>query len=171
MAQEGVPMQMSENERRQIIGMVGRWAEETEMVGLRAGIRLKGEGKLIATRAGVKSLGLVRVVYCDALPVPSNNALYQLGRQLGVFADTHIGLTIGHAVFLKRGPELRDNGILAHELMHVAQVERLGGLWGVRHHLLRPGGGEELLRLPSGDRSTQVRKALLRANQQLITAR
>jgi hypothetical protein len=130
MAQEGVPMQMSENERRQIIGMVGRWAEETEMVGLRAGIRLKGEGKLIATRAGVKSLGLVRVVYCDALPVPSNNALYQLGRQLGVFADTHIGLTIGHAVFLKRGPELRDNGILAHELMHVAQVERLGGLWG-----------------------------------------
>jgi hypothetical protein len=61
--------------------------------------------------------------------VPSNNALYQLGRQLGVFADTHIGLTIGHAIFLKRGPELRDHGILAHELMHVAQVERLGGLW------------------------------------------
>jgi hypothetical protein len=46
---------------------------------------------------------------------------------MGLGEDNVTGLTLGYAIFVRRGHE-RDPRLLSHELRHVAQYEAAGGI-------------------------------------------
>jgi hypothetical protein len=96
------------------------------------------EEELASARAiGVQAPERVRVAIREQFPLPDDarlvSAASDLGLPIGTAAET--GRTQGYAILLK--PSVADSrAALAHELAHVAQCERLGGLRPYVHRYL-----------------------------------
>lgn len=101
------------------------WVEDVEAITLPVGRKLSDAEIVLANSLSVKNPERIRVLVTSDFPVPSNENLYTALQNHGfVFADS-AGMTLGHAVFLK--PEYEDDiQLLAHEFVHVAQVEEHG---------------------------------------------
>jgi hypothetical protein len=103
------------------------FAEEQEAL-----IRDKGEplseyGLLDARRAGVKSPQLVRIMKVAILPKPGNDNAVFVAQQIGLYQAHSPALTFGYSICI-REDLWSDRRTLVHELVHVAQYERLGGI-------------------------------------------
>ncbi|MFN0125697.1 MAG: signal peptidase II [Verrucomicrobiales bacterium] len=70
----------------------------------------------------------------SSLPLPGPRWLLRLASCLGFPATETIGLCLGHSIFLH--PDWNHPTVLAHELVHTAQCERLGGLRPFLHRYL-----------------------------------
>lgn len=103
------------------------WAEEEARRGLLHGQALDAGGIDLARRVGVRHPEQIRVIAVDAFPLPADPELRQAGIQTGLLAADGLGLTLGHAVFLRRGHETQAR-LLRHEFRHVQQCERFGSL-------------------------------------------
>lgn len=89
----------------------------------------------LARRMGVRRPEKVRVVVLASFPLPNEPRLAQEVRTLGLGSDDAGGFGMGYVVLLK--PRLQsERWLLAHELVHVAQRERLGAQAFVRRYLL-----------------------------------
>lgn len=102
------------------------WGYETEAQGLKVGIPLDQEGLLLARDIGIESPEKVRIVYVDEVPFPYDNfALKVLGESVGFIGDniTNEAQAFGYSIYVRRDYEL-DRPRLAHELVHVLQIER-----------------------------------------------
>lgn len=104
------------------------WAEAEARRAAREGEPLACEGLALASRAGVGETARIRILVVDELPRPDDPALSDAVREAGFFPPETIGLTLGHAVFLRGGHVSRR--ALSHELRHVAQYEKAGGIAG-----------------------------------------
>jgi hypothetical protein len=83
--------------------------------------------RALARSVGVSDPARVRIVVVDHVPFPDEPMLKAAAESLG-FTQTNItGLTLGHAIFVRRGRD-RDPLLLSHELRHVAQYEAEGGI-------------------------------------------
>jgi hypothetical protein len=103
------------------------FAEEQEAHILKHGESLTEFGLADARRAGVKSPERVRILKVDFLPRPENeDAMFVAGR-IGLYQPHSTALTFGYAICLRRDFG-NDRQLLVHELVHVAQYERLGGV-------------------------------------------
>lgn len=102
------------------------WAEEESARALRRGDPLSREESDLALRAGVQSPERVRIRRVEALPEPENVMLRAAGRAAGLLDPGMIGLTLGYAVFVRRGHDSRRT--LSHEFRHVRQCEEAGGI-------------------------------------------
>jgi hypothetical protein len=69
----------------------------------------------------------VRVLLVRQVPVPEHPALIGACAALGFLGPSTIGLTVFRGLYLRAGHE-RDRVLMAHELRHVAQYERHGGV-------------------------------------------
>jgi hypothetical protein len=83
----------------------------------------------VARRAGVREPRKVRIVVVDEIPLPEDPALKGAALSVGLSQSDAAGMTLGHAVFLRRGYE-NDLRVTSHELRHVAQYEACGGISG-----------------------------------------
>jgi hypothetical protein len=102
------------------------WAHKTEANGLEIGAPLEERQLLLATDIGIKHPEKVRIVYVDEVPFPYENfALKVLGEALGFIGENIINnaQVFGYSIYVRKGFEL-DRPILAHELVHVLQIER-----------------------------------------------
>ncbi len=111
------------------------WAEAQERGARRAGRALSPAERVLAAHAGVAEPERVRVLLVDELPRPGDALLREAGREAGLFGAGTIGLTLGHAIFIRR--EHLTRRALSHELHHVAQYERNGGIAGFLPTYLR----------------------------------
>lgn len=111
----------------QIAPRVIQWAEVQSGQALRAGVALTPAQVALARRVGVKEPQRVRIVVVDEIPLPDEPALKAASAQVGLSQSSAAGLTLGHAVLLRRGFE-NDARLLSHELRHVAQYEAKGGI-------------------------------------------
>jgi hypothetical protein len=102
------------------------WAERESDRGLREGAPLAGDRQDLAARAGVVRPERVRVLLVEALPQPEEPAIREAGKQAGLLAPGMIGLTLGYAIFIRRGSDSRRT--ISHELRHVRQYEAAGGI-------------------------------------------
>src|ERR1700751_1795224 len=93
---------------------------------LERGQRLPPENKKDAEAIGIRRVDDVRIAVWDRIPLPSDPGLQQLALQTGLITDRTAGMTFGHGIALKNGPY--DRRLIAHELGHVMQYERLGGI-------------------------------------------
>ena len=102
------------------------WVRRQERRGLAAGVSLSNQARADARALGVREPDRVRVVCVKRMPMPNGPGVGRLARWAGVLVPEAAGLCLGHAVFV-RAPFWGWRELLAHELAHVAQYERVGG--------------------------------------------
>jgi hypothetical protein len=67
-----------------------------------------------------------RVIALDNMPLPGDPGLSQLATETGLITDRTSGMSFGHGILLKNGAV--DRRLVLHELVHVMQYERFGGI-------------------------------------------
>lgn len=102
------------------------WVTEMERAILERGQPLLPENRKDAELIGIKRVDDVRVIVLHSIPLPGDPGLRQLASQTGLITERTIGMTFGHGVVLKNGAY--DRRLIAHELTHILQYERLGGI-------------------------------------------
>jgi hypothetical protein len=109
----------------------------TEADVLATGRPLTADELAIAASLGVRAPERVRVAVRDSFPMPSDPRVAQASAELGLIFGSaeEAGRTQGYAILVKPGfaQSLR---VLSHELVHVAQYERLGGIAPYAHQYL-----------------------------------
>ena len=106
--------------------------ESTEADTLARGRPLDSNEIVLARNVGVAAPERVRVIEETSLPGHEQPALAALIRLLGERNPRRWGLTAGYGIVFKSHPPKH---LLAHELRHVAQYERLGLTGFVRRYL------------------------------------
>lgn len=102
------------------------WAYETDRKGLEMGTPLNEKELLLAAEIGIKHPEKVRIVYVDEVPFPYENvALKVFGEAVGLVGEGIINnaQVFGYSIYARKGFVL-NRPKLAHELVHVLQVER-----------------------------------------------
>lgn len=103
------------------------WAEREEANAMEHGRPLTPRMRALARLVGVAEPARVRVMVVDHVPLPDEPMLRAAADSLGFTQMNITGLTLGHAIFVRRGRD-RDPRLLSHELRHVAQYEAEGGI-------------------------------------------
>jgi hypothetical protein len=104
-----------------------QWAAQQEAFVLKHGVPLTRDQIADAERAGVQDAGRVRVLVVDRIPLPENPELANAARAAQIITDASRAVAVGHAIVM-RADSWRDRELLLHQLVHVAQCERSGGL-------------------------------------------
>ena len=110
---------------------------DTEAEILASGRPLTGDELALARELGVKTPERVRVAVRERFPMPADRRFVEAAADLGLIFGTEaeVGRTQGHAILLKP-TAAKSRQLLAHELVHVAQYERLGGIEAFAHEYL-----------------------------------
>ncbi|HEY2138987.1 MAG TPA: hypothetical protein VGH00_02835 [Chthoniobacterales bacterium] len=119
------------------------WAKNQEAYVLQHGVALAGDQIADAERAGVKDPGRVRVLVVDRIALPEEKELADAARRAQIITDSSRAVTIGYGIVV-RADSWQDRELLLHQLVHVAQCERSGGLEPfVREYLLDRRGSRD----------------------------
>jgi len=111
------------------------WYTAVEAELLRVGRPLTVTEAELAGRLGVRQPDKVRVVVLDRFPMPADPEVLAEARRHGLGSRAEGGRTQGYAIMLKPGLA-EDPQVIAHELVHVAQHDRLGRAAFLRRYLL-----------------------------------
>jgi len=103
------------------------WAESQSVTALAQGRALTPAQVALARSVGVGHAETVRIMVVDRFPLPDDELVRAAALRIGLDKPTIAGLTLGHAVMVRRGFE-NDARLLSHELRHVAQYEAAGGI-------------------------------------------
>ncbi|HWH40236.1 MAG TPA: hypothetical protein VNU21_10390 [Usitatibacter sp.] len=103
------------------------WAEGQSTTVLAHGRALTPAQVALARSVGVGHAETVRILVVDQFPLPDDELVRAAALRIGLAKPTIAGLTLGHAVMVRRGFE-NDARLLSHELRHVAQYEAAGGI-------------------------------------------
>lgn len=102
------------------------WAKGIEAEGQRRGTPLAAKQLELATQIGIEHPEMVRLVYVDEVPFPvDDDDMRKMGESLGFIGPniTNNAQAFGYTIWVRNGFTL-DRPSLAHELVHVAQIER-----------------------------------------------
>ena len=103
-----------------------QWVTEMEKAILERGQALLPQSRKDAEAIGIRRIDDVRIAVFRAIPLPNDPGLRQLAQETGLISDSTAGMTFGHGIALKNGAF--DRRLIAHELSHVMQYERSGGI-------------------------------------------
>ena len=118
-----------------LLPLAYQWCKAQEEYVLASGASLGGQQMDDARATGVENCSRVRVLVVDRIALPESRPLAEAARRAQVVTETSRGVAIGHAIMI-RADCWGDRELLVHNLVHVAQCERAGGLerW-VREYL------------------------------------
>jgi hypothetical protein len=109
----------------QLLPVVLEWYTRTEQQLLSQGRSLTQAEQQRASELGVADPGKVRVVVLQSFPLPEHEIVRQEAIKHGFGSPDEGGRTHGYLILLK--PEQQNNSVvLSHELVHVAQLDRMG---------------------------------------------
>ena len=103
------------------------WAKAQETFILQHGVPLTAEQTAEAERAGVQDPARVRILVVDRIPLPETKELADAARKAQIITDASRGVAIGYGIII-RADSWKNRELLLHQLVHVAQCERSGGL-------------------------------------------
>jgi hypothetical protein len=103
------------------------WAKQREAFVLAHGNPLGPTQAWDAHLAGVRDCARVRVLVVDRIPLPDDPALAEYSKRIGVITEETRCVGFGHALIV-RGDAWNDRELIVHNLVHIAQCERSGGL-------------------------------------------
>jgi hypothetical protein len=103
------------------------WAKTQEDFILKHGIPLAPAQIADALRGGVRDPSRVRVLVVDRISLPDDEELAEAARRAQIITDASRGVAIGHGIII-RANCWKNRELLLHQLVHVAQCERSGGL-------------------------------------------
>ncbi len=104
-----------------------QWAQAQEAYVLKLGVKLTARQRADAEQAGVQEPDQVRILVVDRIPMPEDKELADAARQAQIITDASRAVAIGYAVII-RADSWQNRELLLHQLVHVAQCERSGGL-------------------------------------------
>jgi hypothetical protein len=110
-----------------LLPLAADWATEQQRRILRDGVPLSKEEIADAKAVGVREPERVRLLQVDAIPAPEHPTLRAACETINFLTAAPRGLTFQYGIFV-RSDCWRDRHLLAHELAHTAQYERLGGI-------------------------------------------
>jgi len=102
------------------------WALLQRWRALRRGSPLSADQLRIAAAAGVAHPERIRLWVMPRVPIPGGEWSDRVAARLGLPGSNVDGLTLGHAIFIRRG--VVSPLLLAHECRHVHQCEIAGSL-------------------------------------------
>jgi len=103
---------------------MARWAHEQERRILREGLPLSSEAIMFARELGIARPEEVRVLVTEPIPLPAPPWCVRLSKKFSLPVFSPGGMALGRGVFLAKGQW----GSLRHELVHVWQYEKSGGM-------------------------------------------
>ena len=112
------------------------WVHHRQATILREGIALTHEQRDLARVLGVTAVERVRVMSASVVPMPMPDFARRVAESAGWISPHIVGMTLGHGIVL-HDDCCGDQQLLAHELTHVHQYERLGGIAPFLRHYLR----------------------------------
>src|ERR1700736_3272501 len=107
--------------------LASEWAKTQEAYILEHGVPLAKNQIADARRAGVTDPDRVRVLVVDRIPRPGDKELADAARHAQIITDASRAVAIGHGIVI-RADSWQNRELLLHQLVHVAQCERSGGL-------------------------------------------
>jgi hypothetical protein len=110
-----------------LLSLAVEWATEQEQRVLCEGVPLSEEEIADARAVGVKDPERVRLLQVDAVPTPTHPFLRAAYDAVNFRTPAPRGLALQYGISI-RSDHWRDRSLIAHELAHTAQYERLGGL-------------------------------------------
>ena len=103
------------------------YAEEQEAIILRDGVPLTDEQGHDAELAGVKDPKRVRILKVDTIPTPTQPLLAKANEYVGMINPRSTTVTYGFGICIRQD-FWNQRAVVFHELVHVSQYERLGGI-------------------------------------------
>lgn len=110
-----------------LLPLAARWAEALEERILREGVPLAAEEMEDARALGVREPARVRLLCLARVPAPDDPLLRAAAAAVEFLTPATRGLALRYGIFL-RADCWRERGLIAHELAHTEQYERLGGI-------------------------------------------
>lgn len=111
----------------QLLPLAIAWAGQQENYILQNGVQLTPSQLSDARLIPVVNPEKVRLLKVNRIPLPGEVSLKSAAQIMGLITTNTIGLTLRYGVFI-REDFWNDRKIAVHELVHVAQYERLGGI-------------------------------------------
>ncbi|MGA2092991.1 MAG: hypothetical protein ABSH16_06240 [Sedimentisphaerales bacterium] len=112
------------------------WAEEQEGIILRNGVPLTGLQMADARTLGILHPDKVRLMNVASIPMPEEPSLKAAAKATQLISPLTAGLTLRYGIFI-RSDCWGNRGLIAHELVHTSQYERLGGFLPFLQEYLR----------------------------------
>lgn len=110
-----------------LLPLAAKWVAAVERRIEREGVPLLEEELADARAVGVDEPGRVRLLPLERAPEPGDPALRAAARAIRFLTPATRGLALRYGIFV-RSDCWRDRRLIAHELVHTAQYERLGGI-------------------------------------------
>ena len=111
----------------ELLPLAAQWATEQERRVLCEGVRLSEIEMADAKAIGVRNPERVRLLRVQTIPVPAHPMLRSAAASINFLTAAPRGLALEYAIFV-RADHWRDRALIAHELVHAAQYQRLGGI-------------------------------------------
>jgi hypothetical protein len=116
----------------QLLPLAAQWAAAQRQRVLCEGVPLSEIELADAKAIGVRNPERVRLLRVDAVPVPAHPMLRAAAASINFLTTTPRGLALDYGIFV-RTDHWRDRALIAHELVHTAQFQRLGGILPFLH--------------------------------------
>jgi hypothetical protein len=110
-----------------LLPLAYQWAKAQEDFILARGAPLGPRQTADAHLAGVQDCARVKVLVVDRIPLPDDKELAEAAARTNIITGASRGVAIGHGIII-RADRWGDRELLLHQLVHVAQCERSGGL-------------------------------------------
>jgi hypothetical protein len=110
-----------------LLPMAAKWVQRQEKRLLRIGVPLSDRELTDARAIGVAEADRVRLLQLDRVPFPTDPMLEAAAAAIQFLTPATQGLALRYGIFV-RSDCWRDRALIAHELVHVMQYERLGGI-------------------------------------------
>ena len=110
-----------------LLPLAYEWARTQEEFVLAHGNPLGMSHAWDAHLAGVQDFARIRVLVVDRISLPENPKLADAARRLRIITEDTRCMGFGHALIV-RGDAWNDRELILHNLIHIAQCERSGGL-------------------------------------------
>jgi len=110
-----------------LLPLAASWVQRQEKRMLRIGVPLSDQELTDARAIGVTEPDRVRLLQLDRVPFPTDPILKAAATAIQFLTPATCGLTLRYGIFV-RSDCWRERALIAHELVHVMQYERLGGI-------------------------------------------
>jgi len=111
----------------ELLPLAADWAMEQQQRVLCEGVPLSGTEMADAKAIVVRNPQRVRLLRVDSVPVPVHPMLRAAAVSINFVTAAPSGLALENGIFV-RADHWRERELIAHELAHTAQYQRLGGV-------------------------------------------
>ena len=111
----------------ELLPLAAQWAAAQQRRVLSEGVPLSENELADAKAIGVRNPERVRLLRVEAIPVPAHPMLKAAAASIHFLTAAPRGLALEYGIFV-RADHWRDRALIAHELVHTAQFQRLGGI-------------------------------------------